>query len=178
MNFITKQEYDELFAKEKRLSKGRYWEGRWGYTNEVVKILEQENIESAIEIGTKELKIVQESDVMDLNNTNCTYNWDAKETPWPIKDKQYDVLVALQVWEHLKGHQREAFKEVMRTCKMTILSFPYKWDVANDPIHRWIDEEKIKEWTLGVEPVKVIPIISKHNIIKSRRSRIIYFFKF
>ncbi len=177
MNFTTKQEFDKLLAKDS------YWKGRWEYTQEVINILKQEKFESALEIGSKELKIVKDSDLMDnmrdpYGQNPCKYTWSACSVPWPIKDKQYDILIALQVWEHLRNDQRKAFREVMRTCKMAILSFPYKWDVPNDPMHRWIDEKKIKDWTMGVKPVKIVPIINRRPNPKDERNRIIYFFKF
>lgn len=69
---------------------------------------------------------------------NIRYLHDATITPCPIEDKAYDLLIALQVWEHLEGKQQDVFKEVMRVSKMAILSFPYKWKTSC-PIHSGID---------------------------------------
>jgi len=168
MKFITHEEFKELLRADS------YWAGRWGYTKVVVEILERENIQSALEIGAKELQVVKDSDVMDNGDNPCRYSWDAGVSPWPIKDKQYDVVIALQVWEHLRENQQTAFKEVMRTSKMAILSFPHNWDCPNDPMHHGKDYEVFKEWTCGVVPKKIFHIPSSGG----KRDRIIYFFKF
>ena len=92
-----------------------------------------------------------------------TYVFDATIKPWPIKDKLYDMFIALQVWEHLDGKQTRAFREVMRIAKKAVLSFPYHWDggIVDKPSHRAhrnIDMELITDWTLGVEPKLTIEI--------------------
>ena len=75
----------------------------------------------------------------------------AAEKPWPVVDKQYDLFIALQVWEHLSNNQSRAFREVMRISKAVVLSFPYNWDCpennANYPEYHDIDEELIAGWT-------------------------------
>ena len=96
-------------------------------------------------------------------------------------NKEYDMFIALQVWEHLVGRQREAFNEVMRISKMAILSFPYMWncpeDNANYPEHHMIDEKIISEWTLGVEPMKIVKIPRTGEKV-SKGPRLIYFWRF
>lgn len=56
----------------------------------------------------------------------------ATEKPWPIANKQYDLFIALQVWERLDNKQSRAFREVMRVSRAAILSFPYLWDYPRD----------------------------------------------
>ena len=176
MEFVKKSEFDELLRKDS------YWAGRWEYTSAVISILERQDIGSALEIGSKELQVLKGSDIMDnrvpYKENPCKYNRDAGVSPWPIEDKQYDVLIALQVWEHLRGNQQDAFKEVMRTCKMAVLSFPYLWDCPNDPMHHNIGLKTIEQWTCGVKPVCIIPINNPRQNKKDERDRIIYFFKF
>jgi len=153
-----------------------YYRDRWEYYGEVVKIIRKLNkyhlIYKTLELGPGEAQIVKKSDIMDVdkdisllpsNNGPKTitkfvkYIHDATITPWPIKDKEYDLFIALQVWEHLEWRQQEAFREVMRVSKMAILSFPYKWDKCpKEDFHYGIDDEKIAEWTLHIRPIATL----------------------
>ncbi|MBF0122407.1 MAG: hypothetical protein HQL21_03225 [Candidatus Omnitrophica bacterium] len=162
---ITRQEFIEIKNKNK------YWMGRWSYMREVVLIINEINPSSALEIGSRELPIMHGSDVMDLSRkylSSVKYVWDATRVPWPMGDRHYDLVVALQVWEHLLGFQKEAFAEVMRVARRAILSFSYKWQCNPKDCHYNIDEAKIAEWTLNVKPV----------LIKQVGTRIIYYFDF
>lgn len=153
----------------------KYYQGREKYLGKVIEIINDQIIgkglpfNSVLELGPYKLPIVEGADVMDknINLVDIKYKQDATKIPWPIKDKAYDLFIALQVWEHLGNRQKEAFKEVMRISKMAILSFPYKWTVGHQN-HLGIDEKVISEWTLGVKPV--------FTEIVSRRA--IYFFIF
>lgn len=173
MKLMTKIDFDKLREQD------TYWHGRWPYLKEVIDILKNEQFNSCLELGAKESSIVKGSDKMDIvEYEGLKYLHDAKKVPWPIENKQYDVVIALQVFEHLRDKQKEAFIEIIRCSKMAILSFPYKWNVPDDPMHHNIDEETIKTWTLRVEPVKIIPVISLNRSPEKARNRIIYFFKF
>ena len=72
--------------------------------------------------------------------------------PWPIDDKAYDVLIACQVWEHLRRNEAEAFCEARRVARTVILTFPWYWDCPKDPIHHNVTAERIFAWTAGVWP--------------------------
>ena len=150
-----------------------YWKGRWPYLERVIDIVQHDvQITSAsevLELGAYEGSIIPECDLMDKNGKipNLKYKWDASVVPWPVEDKKYTLFVALQVWEHLKDAQKEAFIEVLRICKYAILSFPLNWDCPGN-CHHGITKEIIAEWTLFIEPVKVIKV----------GARIIYFYKF
>ncbi len=186
-NLMTKEDFQKLLGGER----GRYYEGRWEYFKEVIEIIKNENIESVLEIGPAQEPIVKNCDVMvkpedDMwgrpkNTFSKEYIHDATEKPWPIKDKQYDLVIALQVWEHLEDKQKQAFQEVMRVAKMAIMSFPYMWDCPKDsrnyPAHHLIDEKIIADWTLNVKPEKVIKIPRTGPEV-SKGPRIIYFWKF
>jgi hypothetical protein len=158
----------------------------------VIKIIqENEDITKVLELGPSFQTIVKNCDIIvkpekDVwgrpeKSINKIHEHDATIVPWPIKDKEYDLFIALQVWEHLAGKQKEAFREAMRTSKMAILSFPYMWDCpidnANYPEHHMISEEIIREWTLNIEPNKIVKIPRTGDRV-SKGPRIIYFWKF
>jgi len=188
MKLMNYSDFEELLNS----SRGNYYEGRWAYFSEVINIIkENEDINSVLELGPSFQTIVKNCDIMVKPENDVwgrpekfiakQYEHDATIVPWPLEDKKYDLFIALQVWEHLEGKQREAFKEVMRTSRMAILSFPYMWDCpkdnANYPEHHMIDEKIISEWTLNIEPVKTIKIPRTGDKV-SKGPRIIYFWKF
>lgn len=188
MEVMTHEDFDILLNGPK----GKYYEGRWAYFSEVINLIKNEqSISKVLELGPAFQAIVKDCDIMvkpenDVwgrpeKDVATEYQHDATLAPWPIDDKKYDLFIALQVWEHLSGKQQDAFKEVMRTSKMAILSFPYMWDCpkdnANYPEHHMIDEKIIAEWTLNIEPVKVIKIPRTGDRV-SKGPRIIYFWKF
>jgi hypothetical protein len=188
MDLINYSDFQNLLTS----SLGKYYEGRWAYYSEVTDIIRaNEDISKVLELGPSFQTIVKNCDIMVKPENDVwgrpekfvakEYDHDATVTPWPIKDKEYDLFIALQVWEHLDGRQKEAFKEVMRISKMAILSFPYMWDCpkdnANYPEHHMIDEKIIADWTLHIEPVKIIKI-SRTGERVSKGPRIIYFWKF
>ncbi len=146
-----------------------YYAGRWNYMRKVLDIVERESPEKVLELGPRKAPLVKGSDTMDMRFHGCeiTYTHDARTLPWPVEDKKYDMFIALQVWEHLEGKQAEAFREVMRTSRSAVMSFPYKRYFPGD-CHHDIDEKVISEWTLHRRPEKIIrtgPVI-------------VYFFRF
>ena len=121
---------------------GSYYTGRWAYICEVIKIIEEIKPEKVLEIGPSLHPVVKESDIMVIpgddkwgepeNWKGFKYYHDAIVKPWPVMDKEYDLFLGLQVWEHLDNKQSLAFKEAMRVSKHIILSFPYNWDCLDD----------------------------------------------
>jgi len=187
MNLMTYNDFKSLLNS----SMGNYYKGRWKYFKEVIKIIKNENIKSVLEIGPGLLPIVKDSDIL-LNPQDDHFGkpneyhgkviiHDITIKPWPIKDKEYDLLIALQVWEHLDNKQSRAFREAARTSKMAILSFPYLWEGGKEKsthrAHRNIDKELIGDWTLNIKPEKIIEI-PKTGHEFSKGSRLIYFWKF
>lgn len=164
----------EFLTRKKCLEIGKmhpYYEGcvRWEYWKIVVKYLKIINPKSSIELGATRRSLVIDGDRMGKNKIEKPdLLWNAFDIPWIIKDKQYDVFIALQVWEHLKGKQKEVFKEVPRISNWAIFSFPYKW--KGNSSHSKITKRKIKEWTYPYVP------FSKPRIVRNKR--IIYVFKF
>jgi len=163
MELITRTDYD-LAAQTNPV----YYLNRWPYIAEVLRFLQQLEVKTALEIGPYLLPMYRGGDIMDKNpdklpgkhTFTTSIIHDATQTPWPVVDKAYDVLVALQVWEHLDTNpinyqayckRKDAFAEAMRVSKAAVLSFPYKWHAPGNH-HHGIDEKKIEEWTLGLAP--------------------------
>jgi hypothetical protein len=165
MKFITEEDFYKKTAAQ------RYWKDRWTYIGEVSSIAQSMNVNTCWEIGCGICPISENSfktDIQKWGDTNMILDFKSKT---PFLDKSFDLVVALQVWEHLEGLQSQAFSEIERVGKNIILSFPYKWDCPKDLIHHQIDEKIISEWTNNKEP-KLKKIIDVPNIPK----RIIYVF--
>jgi len=155
-----------------------YWnksfEGRWVYMEPVIKELEIMSPESAIELGSYKISLMSFSDNMGLdekyfdpnNLNNNNYVFDARTTPWPIEDKQYDVFVALQVLEHLSPNQSDVFREIKRISKKCILTLPYLWNAPGDRNHHNITDEIINGWTNQEKPYKRIVLGKNKNRLR------------
>lgn len=168
-----------------------YYTGRWEYYKEVVGLIKKLEISTVLELGPGFLPIVSPSDIMvspeddkygrPSSATGKVIVHDATIKPWPIQDKQYDLFIALQVWEHLDNKQQRAFREIQRTSKRAILSFPYGWTGGDQtPLHRAhrdIDKQLISDWTLNIPPSKVIEI-ERTGTKFSKGPRLIYFWEF
>jgi len=166
MQCITFEEFTKLSKPN-----AEYYAGRWAYFQEVIKMVEEINPQSVLELGPALFTVVKNADIMRLPEADkwgiptsiqsTAYLHDATQTPWPIV-KKYDVFIALQVFEHLVDSQAQAFQEVKRIAKHAILSLPYKWDCpkdnANYPEHHMVDENTILEWTNGEAPQKWVYI--------------------
>ena len=167
-DLMTIDDFNHLLQGER----GFYFEGRWAYYSEVLKLVGESDCESVIEMGPGPVPIVKNGDII-LNplddqfgkpafDCGQTYVFDGTVSPWPIADKQYDLFIALQVWEHLDNKQTRAFREVMRIAKRAVLSFPYHWDGGEEKpshrAHRDIDRDLIDDWTLHIPPTKTIEI--------------------
>ncbi|MBR9706639.1 hypothetical protein GOV14_06405 [Candidatus Pacearchaeota archaeon] len=184
MKLLTHEEYLRLGESDE------YYRGRWKYFKEVIEVIKKIEPSNVLELGPYRAPFVSGSDIMDCDNhlKGIKYPQDAGIVPWPIQDKQYDLFIALQVWEHLDGRQKQAFREVMRISKYAILSFPYKWTKSKYKNHNKINNAIIKDWTLGVKPIKKISVpfqkVGKLKKILNRIfnthpfGRMIYVFKF
>lgn len=184
---MTIDDYNELLSGPK----GDWFNGRWFYYETVANLVKDLDCESVIEIGPGGHTIVRNCDIMVIpeddfwgrpqKHYHRMIKHNATEKPWPIADKQYDLLIALQVWEHLDSKQSRAFREVMRIAKSAILSFPYMWDCPQDnsnyPEHHMIDKELIGDWTLNIMPEKIIELPRTSNKV-SRGPRLIYYWCF
>lgn len=131
-----------------------YYRGRWPYLQAAIGVAESVRPESVLEVGpgVGGVPLFEGAHTMDVSGAP-TFTHDATIAPWPFADKQYDLVMALQVWEHLRGRQRRAFREALRVGRHVLLSFPYKWRVA-DVEHQGIDMERIRHWTCGARYVQ------------------------
>jgi hypothetical protein len=148
---LTKAEFRALEAKD------RYWQDRWGYLSTAIWWMGGGPTGAVLEIGPYKEPLLKTADVLDVRPyagaDRTTYAWDARKTPWPIPDGRYDLIIALQVWEHLGDQQRAAFAEVRRVAQRAILSFPYRWHCPGDE-HHGIDDAVIADWTLHTPPTR------------------------
>lgn len=149
----------EIFLERVKNSNSDYWkEGasyRWEYMSYVIERAKKLGAEKIIEAGASGMPLNDRSYLFDypLHDLNVIPYHMATDTGGIfIGDKQFDLFIALQVWEHL-DKQQEAFAEVMRISKSAILSFPYKWGRGHDARHQGIDDKKIADWTLGIKPI-------------------------
>jgi len=118
LTLMTYEDYEELLEGPR----GKYYAGRWEYFKEVLKIIQNEKFINVIELGPGLLPIIKNSDVIVNPHEDSfgkpdeiwgkVFTFDATTKPWPIKEKQYDLFIALQVWEHLDNKQSRAFREV------------------------------------------------------------------
>lgn len=149
---LVKADFDAALVNDS------YYNGRWDYFNEAADLGLSLQPNSCLELGCYTLPLFKQSVTMDIDAArNPAVLHNAETTPWPFSDKQFDLFVALQVWEHLGVKQIEAFKEVRRVAKTAILSFPLMWlNVPTSDFHHGITMEKIADWTLNVAPKKVV----------------------
>ena len=176
MELITYERYSKKVEK----LKDRYWlkskDVRWNYMLPVLRIIKEINPETAIELGTHKVSLMNFSDTIALeietvdpdNIKNNNFIFDASKTPWPIEDKKYDLFVALQVLEHLGPNQEKVFSEIKRISKNVIISLPYKWNCPDDKEHHMIDDIVINKWTKN----------EKLNYSEVKSGRIILNYKF
>lgn len=143
---------------------------RWEYMKYCIDLMKDIGAVNTLEMGTNFIPLNSSSYLFELEKKYLVNKrgkvQDLNHTPYKIPNKHFDCATALQVWEHL-DNQQSAFLELVRISKNVILSFPYMWN-HGDKRHRGIDDEKIFEWTCGIEPDHI------HKI----KSRIIYLWRF
>ncbi len=159
-----------------------YYRGRWGYMSAALAqaglIIRDRDVRTALELGAPVAPILTGAHVMDykarpeLDPTVPITIQDATVVPWPFEDKAFDLFIALQVFEHLKDRQPEAFREVRRIARNAILSLPIDWQM-DDPrnCHHMIPEERVLSWFAPVVPTRVIEGTT------GKRRRLIYVFE-
>jgi hypothetical protein len=151
---LTKQKYDEKLRILNNLYWNRSAESRWQYMKNVINKLHNIQFETILEIGAYKVNLTELSDNMDVirkyidedNINNKIYIQDAGN-PWTeIEDDYYDVVLALQVFEHLEGKQKQAFDELKRCAVQAIITIPWHWNCPNDKNHHNITEQHCLKW--------------------------------
>lgn len=173
---MSRPEFDEMAAAFP------YYNGRWGYMSAALAqastLIRRHRLQTALELGAPVRPIIVGADVMDikarpeLDPTIPITIHDATEAPWPVGDKAYDLFLALQVFEHLRDRQPEAFLEVRRVARNAIISLPIDWEM-DDPrnCHHRISNERVLSWFAPIVPTRVIEGSG------GRRRRLIYVFE-
>lgn len=165
LNYLTREIYDTNAAA----NTGGHWENadkRWEYHEaaiKYVKALSPSWPDKVLEMGTMGASIVRGSDTIDhadhwlFKNFSPTYKHDARETPWPIGDRHYEVFVALRVWQHLVPMQREAFLEARRIADTVVLIAPedYPMNVVGARPAGGVALKDLVAWNSGYPPAQV-----------------------
>ncbi|MGQ0429838.1 MAG: hypothetical protein ACT4UQ_07905 [Gammaproteobacteria bacterium] len=160
LSSISRADFDRARATS------NYLKRRWGYYREAIAMANRLAPRRVLEIGCRYLPLFPGSDRLDMDAAyQPTILHDATVIPWPIADQAYDLVVALQVWEHLGDRQREAFSELPRIARYAILSLPYKWRRRSNPSHSGIDDAVVRRWSGGLDPLETvqIPLVAKHK---------------
>lgn len=143
---ISKADFDRALKRDV------YYAGRWSYFSEVLWLARRIRPNSVLELGPHTLPLFPAGDTLDRRaSVSPTYLHDARRTPWPV-DRRYDLLIGLQVWEHLGPHQTAAFREMRRVADHVMLSVPFLWHAPHDPEHGGIDHQTVLRWSGGVPP--------------------------
>jgi hypothetical protein len=147
-----------------------YFKDRWSYFKPVYGLLSEMKPTSMLEAGAHDYPLYSDSTTVDIGRgANTDVVADITRT-LPFKDKEFDVYMALQVWEHLKGGQRAAFAEAQRVAHRVVLSFPYKWRNPEDKTHYNLDDDVFEGWVGRPSKRLVIPSENGH-------CRVVYVFE-
>ncbi len=147
---------------------------RWDYHQkaiDVIRILKIDNPSRVLEMGTMGASLVSCSHTIDFaerwdfQGKNPTYLHDARRIPWPISDKQYELFVALRVFQHLAPCQKACFREAKRISKCIILVVPDTYEHSELVSSRGIKYEDLLAWNGGVAP----------NVVQATRYGTLYF---
>ncbi len=132
----------EEFTEKTKALEGGHWtphsvQDRWDYYSRVVELVRGLPIQQAsnvLEMGTMGIMCVPGGHSIDYEERwdfpgkKPTIVHDARHTPWPVGTKQYDLFIALRVFQHLVPTQRECVQEALRIAKRVILVVPNFYD--------------------------------------------------
>lgn len=167
LSFLTKEEYSEITKK----LEGGHWtsetiDTRWDYHHRTIELIRALNIEiskDVLEMGTMGVSCVKGSDTIDYSERwnfpgkEPTYLHDARVFPWPVKNKQYELFVALRVYQHLTPYQKECTLEAMRIAKKVILVVPATYNNKVLPNSAGITYTDFVEYLNGIHPNLYLP---------------------
>ncbi|WP_426483860.1 hypothetical protein [Flavobacterium sp. 2] len=166
ISFLTKAEYvNHVQGLEDGHWTNDTIEIRWDYHSRVIELVKATGVDysnKVLEMGTMGVSCVKESHTIDylerwdFEGKNPNYPHDAREIPWPVNDKQYEVFIALRVFQHLTPVQPQAVLEAFRIAKKIILVIPEKYDNPIIPGSKGISYEDFYS-ILGVHPNLYFP---------------------
>lgn len=159
---LTKAEFDDVARRHPYYrARGRYLSVAAALAGDLIA---SNGLRSALELGPNLQPLVVGADVMDIRAQPELLLppparfllHDATRVPWPVADKQYDLFVALQVFEHLRDQQNAAFLEVCRVARHALISVPIDWEM-DDPrnCHHRISEERALAWFRPFLPTRL-----------------------
>ncbi len=159
---LTKAEFDAVARRHPYYqARGRYLSVAAALAGDLIAA---HGLKSALELGPNLRPVVVGADVMDIRSQPelelrppaQLLLHDATRSPWPIADKQYDLFVALQVFEHLRDGQNAAFGEVRRVARHALISVPIDWEME-DPrnCHHRISHEQALSWFSPISPTRI-----------------------
>lgn len=142
MEYLTKQDYISIVSGFNAQSKG-HWSTitneRWDYYGRAIGLIKELGLRDPskiIEMGTMGISCVKGIDTIDyaeqwdFPGKQPTYLHDARQLPWPITDKSYELFIALRVYQHLAPMQKECTIEAMRIAKKVIIVVPPTYNLA------------------------------------------------
>lgn len=170
MNKISYMTFEEYSLITRKLE-GGHWNKenylkRWHYHSITIELIKTLNIKSGkniLEMGTMGVSCVKNSDTFDFGKQwdfperDPTYLHDAKVLPWPIKDKAYEVFVALRVFQHLAPLQQECLKEALRISKKIIIVIPDNYRSKIFPNSEGISYSDFVDFLDGIHPNLFLP---------------------
>lgn len=156
------QHYLDIYTKAKSHAASRnsiqYYEERrhYNYYREVLRILKAEQFRSIIDVGSKRSWVLEHlnKDCLKVSlDIKCVESRDlsighiqADFLTWR-PDRVYDVVLCLQVLEHVED-PKEFAQKLFSVGKSVLISVPYLWPrgVCKSHIHDPVDDAKIEEW--------------------------------
>jgi len=165
---VSQMEYldFEKYERNAQENPGEHWKNykvRWNYYSravEVAKTLDISDPSDVLEMGTMGACVVDNCDTIDyavnwdFEGKAPTYLHDAREIPWPIKDKQYKLFIALRVFQHLAPMQEKCFHEAKRIAENVIIVTPDSYNKDSG-----INLDDFTKWNNG-KPPKIAELAS------------------
>lgn len=162
MKFLKESEY---FLLHKRFS-GGHWKPnnliwRWAYHAAAISVAKGFEIGDAskvLEIGTAGISIVDGSHTLDhpkmydFPGKRPTYAHDARNVPWPIAEKRYEVTIALRMFQHISPFQQACFLEAKRVSKKLLIVVPQFYDFRKHGGASGIHYAEFYQWNDQVHP--------------------------
>lgn len=142
--------------------RGKAAAARWEYHRsaiDFVRLCRPRAGSEVLEMRAAGVSIVHGSDTFDLAGRNGQSGeepeaaHDAREVPWPVEDKRYQVFVALRVFHQLAPRQRECFLEARRVADNIVMVVPDHEDlIEGSAPAAGVSEAQFIEWNDGVGP--------------------------